>query len=528
MAGDMGGGDTQSSPEPALIRVVNLTKRFGTFTANESINLELHNGEIHALLGENGAGKSTLVKTLYGLLTPTSGQIYWNNAPISLKNPEQARALGIGMVFQHFSLFDNLTVADNIALVLPRSARLTDVPQMIEDVATRYGIKLQPDRPVWSLSAGERQRIEIVRCLLQDPKLLILDEPTSVLTPQEADQLFITLERLRSEGRALLYISHKLDEVKRLCSRATILRLGKVVGTCNPREESARSMANLMVGSQIADIRPASHHKIGDVRLSVENLTMMSPELHGTDLHNISFNVKAGEIFGIAGIAGNGQSELFAALSGETLANDGASVVIDGRQSGSLHVNERRRLNAAFVPEERNGHAAAPDFSLSDNVTLTYHATGRVVSGGLLQTQVARAISSEIVKTFDVRKSGPDPAAKTLSGGNLQKFVVGREILRQPGILVVNQPTWGVDAAAATAIRQALIDLAGQGAALLIISQDLDELFEISDRLAVINHGRLSDATAIQATSREEIGLLMAANAPSFVALEQGGVVHAH
>eukprot|EP01037_Dinobryon_pediforme_P011924 gene11924-12013_t len=475
MAENMGGQDTISNQDSALIRVVNLTKRFGTFTANESIDLELHNGEIHALLGENGAGKSTLVKTLYGLLTPTSGQIYWKNNPIFLKNPEQARTLGIGMVFQHFSLFDNLTVADNIALVLPRAAKLTDVPKMIEDVTARYGMKLQPDRPVWSLSAGERQRIEIVRCLLQDPKLLILDEPTSVLTPQEADQLFITLERLKSEGRALLYISHKLDEVKRLCNRATILRLGKVVGTCNPREESARSMANLMVGAQISDIRPASHHHIGNVRISAENLTMMSPELHGTDLHNISFAVKSGEIFGIAGIAGNGQSELFAALSGETLADDTASIVIDGRASGALNVNERRRLNVAFVPEERNGHAAAPDFSLSDNVTLTHHATGKVVSVGLLQTDVAKSISMAIIKAFDVRKSGADPAAKTLSGGNLQKFVVGREILRQPGILVVNQPTWGVDAAAAAAIRQALIDLAGQGAALVIISQDLDE-----------------------------------------------------
>ena len=520
--------DNTDQASSALIRVVNVTKRFGTFTANDSINLELHNGEIHALLGENGAGKSTLVKTLYGLLKPTSGQIYWNNAPITLENPEQARNLGIGMVFQHFSLFDNLTVADNIALVLPRSARLTDVPAMIADVAHRYGIKLEADRPVWSLSAGERQRIEIVRCLLQDPKLLILDEPTSVLTPQEADQLFITLERLKSEGRALLYISHKLDEVKRLCNRATILRLGKVVGTCNPREESARSMANFMVGSQIADIRPASQHEHGDVRLAVDNLTLISPELHGTDLKNIQFSVRSGESFGIAGIAGNGQSELFAALSGETPAVTDAAIQIDGRLCGGLDVNGRRRLKAAFVPEERNGHAAAPDFSLSDNVILSHHATGKVVAHGLLQTETAKAISADIIKTFDVRKSGTDPAAKTLSGGNLQKFVVGREILRHPGILIVNQPTWGVDAAAAAAIRQALIDLAGQGAALVIISQDLDELFEISDRLAVINHGRLSQAKPVHTTTREEIGLLMAANAPVYAGSEQGGGVHAH
>jgi general nucleoside transport system ATP-binding protein len=528
MADNLDGHFDVSAQTTPLVRVDNVTKRFGTFTANDSINLELHNGEIHALLGENGAGKSTLVKTLYGLLKPTSGQIYWNNSPITLENPEQARALGIGMVFQHFSLFDNLTVADNIALVLSRSVKLSDVPTMITDVSQRYGIKLEPNRPVWSLSAGERQRIEIVRCLLQDPKLLILDEPTSVLTPQEADQLFITLERLKSEGRALLYISHKLDEVKRLCDRATILRLGKVVGTCIPSEESARSMANLMVGTQISDIRPSSHRKIGGIRLAVENLTMMSPELHGTDLKDVHFFVRSGEIFGIAGIAGNGQSELFAVLSGETLAEYNEAISFDDHPSGKLGVNSRRRLNVAFVPEERNGHAAAPDFSLSDNVILTAHADGKVVQHGLLQPDAAKVISADIINRFDVRKSGIDPAAKTLSGGNLQKFVVGREILRNPDILIVNQPTWGVDAAAAAAIRQALIDLAGQGAALVIISQDLDELFEISDRLAVINHGTLSEAKSVQSTTREEIGLLMAANSPVKFGSELEGRANAH
>lgn len=495
-----------------LVRIENVTKRFGSFTANDNINLELRAGEIHALLGENGAGKSTLVKMLYGLLAPTSGRILWNGEPINLANPEQARALGVGMVFQHFSLFDNLSVADNIALVLPKSAKLGDIPQLIKDIGTRYGMALEPNRPVWSLSAGERQRIEIARCLLQDPKLLILDEPTSVLTPQEADQLFVTLERLKSEGRALLYISHKLDEVKRLCDDATILRLGKVVGTCNPRQETARSMANLMVGAQIADIRTVQRRHTG-VRLAAQHLNAPSEEIHGTPLHDISFALNGGEILGVAGIAGNGQSEFFAALSGEVILPKKAMLLIDGQECGDNNINQRRELNAAFVPEERNGHAAVPDFSLSDNVVLCRHATGGVTVRGFLQPAKARAEAKRIIDNFDVRKSGADPAAKTLSGGNLQKFVVGREILREPGVLIVNQPTWGVDAAAAAAIRQALIDLAGRGSAVLVISQDLDELFEISDRICVINRGWLSEAVSAQKTTREEIGLLMGANA---------------
>jgi len=510
----------QSNTAP-LVQVENVTKRFGAFTANDSINLELRAGEIHALLGENGAGKSTLVKMLYGLLAPTSGRILWNGTPVSLANPEEARALGIGMVFQHFSLFDNLSVADNIALVLPKSAKLDTVPALIADIGKRYGIALQPNRLVWSLSAGERQRIEIARCLLQDPKLLILDEPTSVLTPQEADQLFVTLERLKSEGRALLYISHKLDEVKRLCDRATILRHGKVVGTCNPRNESARSMANLMVGAQISDVR-ASKRIQGGIRLACKNLNAPSAEMHGIHLTNISFCVNGGEILGVAGIAGNGQSEFFAALSGETQLVNPNMLFLDGKPAANLGINARRVLNAAFVPEERNGHAAVPDFALSDNIVLSRHATGGVTLSGFLQPAKARAEAKRVIEGFDVRKSGPDPAARTLSGGNLQKFVVGREILREPGVLVVNQPTWGVDAAAAAAIRQALLDLAARGTAILVISQDLDELFEISDRICVINGGHLSEGVAARLTTREEVGLLMAANASPI------GGPHAH
>jgi ABC-type uncharacterized transport system ATPase subunit len=514
-------GDRQPvAQSAALLAVRGITKRFGAFTANDNVTLGLSPGEIHALLGENGAGKSTLVKMLYGLLAPTEGDILWNGAPIRLPNPNAARALGIGMVFQHFSLFDNLSVAENIALVMPKTDKLDDIPAKIDQISRAYGMGLEPNRPVWSLSAGERQRIEIARALLQDPKVLILDEPTSVLTPQEAEKLFETLDRLKSEGRALLYISHHLEEVKRLCERATILRRGKVVGTCDPQVETARSMAALMVGTQIAEVRPGGQHDLGKDRLIVSSLNAAAPTLHGVSLKNVKLNVRGGEVFGIAGVAGNGQSELFAALSGEILSSEPGAIVIDGHPVGVLGISERRALNAGFVPEERNGHAAAPDFSLSDNIVLTGHGSDGMTRAGFINGGLAQEQSKKVIATFDVRTGLPDPLARTLSGGNLQKFVVGREILREPALLVINQPTWGVDALAAATIRQALLDLCARGAALLIISQDLDELFEISDRIAVIHTGTLSEALPARSATRESIGLLMAGMG--------GGDGHAH
>ncbi len=495
-------------PTP-LFGAYGIVKRFGGFTANDGVDLEIRAGEIHALLGENGAGKSTLMKILYGLLEPTEGVVTHRGEIVQLPNPEAARRLGIGMVFQHFSLCENLTVAENIALVMPKDLSGRGLADRIARLGIDYGLHLEPDRPVWSLSAGERQRIEIVRCLLQDPKLVILDEPTSVLTPGEAEVLFTVLERLAREGRALLYISHRLDEVRRLCVRATILRAGKVVGTCDPREETVRSLAAMMVGNAVRDVTAGPGARIGRERLRLDHLSLPGPGLHATALRDVSLSVAGGEILGIAGIAGNGQAELFAALSGETRAPEPSAVRLEGQPVGGLGITARRRLGAGFVPEERNGHAAAPQMSLSENALLSRHPTAALTRFGWLRLGAARKLAERVIETFDVRKAGPDPAAGTLSGGNLQKFVVGREILAEPGILVINQPTWGVDAAAAAHIRQAVIDLAARGAAILVISQDLDELFEIADSIAVLHAGTLSAAIASGETSRESIGLLM-------------------
>jgi simple sugar transport system ATP-binding protein len=497
-------------PAPPLVSLRGIVKRFGTLTANDRIDLDIRAGEIHALLGENGAGKSTLVKILYGLLQPNEGEIRWQGRPVALAGPDDSAALGIGMVFQHFSLFDNLTVAENIAVSLPRDVPLVDLDQRIAEVGKRYGLALEPDRPVWTLSAGERQRIEIVRALLLEPKLLILDEPTSVLTPQEADTLFETLEKLAAGQCGLLYITHRLEEVRRLCDRATVLRAGKVVAACDPRKETVSRLASLMVGSEVVEVRAAPVHALGPVRFEMTGLSLPSPELHGIALRNVSLAVRGGEIVGIAGVAGNGQSELFAAMSGEMVAASPGAVRLDDSPVGSMGIDQRRRRNAAFVPEERNGHAAAPRLSLSENVVLSRHATGGVARRGLVDSGAARKVAAAISQAFDVRKGRADPPAGTLSGGNLQKFVVGREIMREPGVLIVNQPTWGVDAGAAATIRQALIDLAARGAAVIVISQDLDEIFAIADRIAVIHDGRLSDTHPAREIDRERIGLLMA------------------
>ncbi len=490
-----------------LLSINGLTKAYPGVVANDDVSFEIGVGEVHALLGENGAGKSTLVKMIYGLVKPDAGAMRLRGQAFAPPEPRAARADGIAMVFQHFSLFEALNVAENVALGMEDPPPMRDLARRIREVSETYGLPLDPFRVVGDLSAGERQRVEIIRCLLQDPKLLIMDEPTSVLTPQEVEILFETLRKLSAEGTAILYISHKLEEIRSLCDAATILRLGKVVGSCIPRETTARDMAEMMVGSSLKTPKPIDR-TLGEVALDITGLSVASPSEFGTSLKNIHLTLQEGEVLGIGGVAGNGQDELLAALSGEIRTHAGA-VKLNGAPVGNLGPNQRRALGLLAAPEERLGHAAAPDMSLTENALLTGAVRQGLAKKGFLKWAATQSFADTIIKAFDVRTPGPANAARSLSGGNLQKFVIGREVLQNPKVLVVNQPTWGVDAAAAASIRQAILDLAGDGAAVLVISQDLDELMEISGRFAALNEGRLSDIRPTENLSVDEIGLMM-------------------
>jgi simple sugar transport system ATP-binding protein len=490
-----------------LLRVEGVTKAYPGVVANSDVSFAISEGEVHALLGENGAGKSTLVKMIYGLVKPDSGRMMFRGQPYHPSEPRAARTAGVAMVFQHFSLFDALSVAENVALGMENPPPMKELSGRIRAVSTEYGLPLDPGRMVGDLSAGERQRVEIIRCLLQDPKLLIMDEPTSVLTPQEVDILFKTLRQLSAEGTAILYISHKLEEIRALCDEATILRRGKVVATCTPREVSAREMAELMVGATLTPPARAGTPK-GEVALEVRGLSVASPIPFGTSLKDVSFSVARGEVLGIAGVAGNGQDELLLALSGE-LPSPAGAVRIAGRDAGAVGPNGRRAAGLVAAPEERLGHAAAPDMTLVENALLSGLVRKGLARRGFIDWGATEAFAAGIVKEFDVRTPGTHVAARALSGGNLQKFVVGRELSQAPTVIVINQPTWGVDAAAAASIRQAILDRAAEGAAVVVISQDLDELLEIADNFAAMNEGRLTPVRPVQGLTMDQIGLMM-------------------
>lgn len=487
-----------------------ICKSYPSIVANQDIDLNVREGEIHAVLGENGAGKSTLMKIIYGITKPDAGSLLWEGREVRIQNPAQARLLGIGMVFQHFALFESLTVAENIVLALDKPEPIHHLSQRISEISQRYGIPIEPHRMVHTMSVGERQRVEIVRCLLQKPKLLIMDEPTSVLTPQAVLKLFETLRRLAAEGCSILYISHKLDEIRALCDTATVLRGGKVTGFANPRAVSAQQLARMMIGTELPKCE--THPQVpGDVLLKVTGLNAKSVDPFGTDLKNINLAVRGGEIVGIAGISGNGQKELLEAISGESPVKGqtkAGTIMLCGHAVGLLNPQQRRLVGLTFVPEERLGRGAVPSMSLADNALLTGARQG-LVRWGVIQSKLAQQFAASVVERFKVATGHAAPLASSLSGGNLQKFIVGREVLLKPKVMVLAQPTWGVDVGAAVLIHQALIDLRNKGVAVLVISEELEELFMISDRLAVLSNGTLSEAIQTSQTNATQIGLQM-------------------
>lgn len=484
-----------------------ITKRYPATIANDRVDLTVLAGEIHAVLGENGAGKSTLMNIIYGVTKPDSGRVIWDGTEIRIANPAAARQLGIGMVFQHFSLFDTLTVVENIALGLPGKRPMAELARQVEETAHRYGLDLQPQRYVHTLSVGERQRVEIVRALLGEPRLLILDEPTSVLTPQAVSTLFDTLRALAAGGCSILYISHKLDEIRSLCHRCTVMRGGQVTGVCDPRTETEASLSRLMIGAEPPAIKPRRQAP-GKIMLAVRGLTVARAHAFATPLDNIEFDLRAGEILGVAGVSGNGQQELLAVLSGEDTRAESTAIRLEGAAIGQRSVAWRRANGIGFVPEERLGRGAVPELTLAQNILLS-HQTKSTVAHGFIRTRAINDIARNIVARFSVKAPDEHATAASLSGGNLQKYIIGREVCREPRILLVAQPTWGVDVGASAQIRTEILALRDAGCAVLLISEEIDELFEISDRLVVLAKGRVSPSIKTGDASLDLIGRWM-------------------
>ena len=506
-----------SVPSTPRLELKGITKRYPSVVANSEVSLVVMPGETHAVLGENGAGKSTLMKIIYGSVKPDAGGVVFNGKVVHIRNPQEARALGISMVFQHFSLFDTITVAENVWLGLDKSLSLAAVTQSITAKAAQYGLDIDPARPVHTLGVGEMQRVEIIRALLTQPQLLILDEPTSVLTPQAVEKLFVVLKKLAAEGCSILYISHKLHEIRELCNACTVLRGGKVTGVCNPAEESNASLSRLMIGAEPPQLVHRAQ-KPGALVLRVKALSLARADQFGVDLDDVNLNLCAGEVVGIAGVSGNGQRELLYALSGEDVRAPAGSLQMGGVDIAAMNPDARRQLGLHFVPEERLGRGAVPTLSLAHNLLLTRNeaiSKGRFGVGWIKVRQL-QAQAGEVIRQFNVKAGGPQSVARSLSGGNLQKFIVGREIDAKPKLLIVSQPTWGVDVGASAQIRGAILALRDAGCAVLVVSEELDELFEVSDRLHVIARGRLSPSVRVADATVEKIGEWMSGlwNAP--------------
>ena len=472
-----------------LLSLSGIRKQYPAVLANDHISLDVMPGQIHAILGENGAGKSTLMKIIYGAVQPDAGDIRFNGKPVQIRNPQQARQLGISMVFQHFSLFDTLSVAQNVWLGLDKTLSLGEVTQRIRDKAAIYGLDLEPERPVHTLSVGEMQRVEIIRALLCEPRLLSLDEPTSVLTPQAVDKLFAVLRQLVEEGCSILYISHKLHEIRALCTHCTVLRAGRVSGECIPSEETNASLSQMMIGSEPPALNPKVSQP-GELVLDVRQLQLERQDPFGMNLLPLDLQVRQGEIVGIAGVSGNGQRELLYALSGEDTRAHPDSIHLLGQPMGSEGPAQRRALGLHFVPDERLGRGAVPSLSLAHNLLLT--RSDAINDIGWINMATLKTQAEAIIARYQVKAGGAHALAQSLSGGNLQKFIVGREIDAAPKLLIVSQPTWGVDVGASAQIRGALLALRDAGCAVLVVSEELDELFELSDRMHVMAQGRLS------------------------------------
>ena len=513
-------------PRISSLEMLAIVKQFPGVLANDHVDFDVRSGEVHALLGENGAGKSTLMRILYGLYQPSSGQIRLNGQPVEIRRPSDSIRLGIGMIHQHFMLVPSLTVAENVALGV-RSTRgpLTDlgkVTRRILELAEVYGLQVDPEVPVWQLAVGEQQRVEIVKALYRGAALLILDEPTAVLTPQEVDELFITLRKMAREGHALIFISHKLHEVLDISDRITVLRDGRVVGSKPTADTSQAELARMMVGRELAAAGERIERPPGPVRLELRGISALSDR--GTQaLRQVNLQVRAGEILGVAGVSGNGQRELAEVITGLRPATAG-QVLLGGEDLTGATPDRTMERGLAYIPEERNRDGMIREFSVSENLILREHAKRPYARAGFLSFRAIERISAELVDRFNVKTPSLDTPMKNLSGGNVQKVILARELSRRPDVLIAAQPARGLDIGAAEYVHLRLLDQRNAGTATLLISEDLDEILALSDRIVVIYEGQIMGEVKRESATPEQLGLLMAGVAPESKAEVRRGV----
>ena len=491
--------------------MLGISKSFHTTQANRDINFSVKSGEILGLLGENGAGKTTLMRILFGLIQPDTGEIRINGQPVRLHSPRQAIQKGIGMVHQHFKLVQNHTVAENIALGFEGAPFFfpgRHVVKRLKGFSERYGLEVKPWAKVWQLSAGEQQRVEIVKTLLQGAALLVLDEPTSVLTPQEAEELFAVLGRMKAEGQSVIFISHKLEEIISICDRVLVLRRGKLVGESGIGAIDKATLARMMVGREVLFDFEKPPLKPGRQVLSIKDLCVLGDRQQEA-VKKISFQIDQNEIFGIAGVSGNGQRELIEAITGLRSSSSG-SVLVDGRDVTNKSAGVISARGIAHIPEERIRFGVVPNLFIYENAVLKQHRR-RVFSGVLsLNYKSIRRHTEGLIERFRISAPSIDRPIKNLSGGNIQKLILGREISSEPTLLVAAHPTYGLDVGATEYIRKALLDLRSEGVAILLVSEDLEEIFELSDRIAVMFAGEIMGILPSSAAGIEDIGLMMA------------------
>jgi len=488
------------------LKISNVTKIYPGCVANDNVSLEFNSGKIYALLGENGAGKSTLVKILSGVIIPDEGEIYLNKNNLKLNSPLDAKKNDIGMVFQHFNLFETLSVFEN--LIIDSDEQRESLREKIDSIMKKYNFSIDLDIPVLNLSAGQKQKVEIIRCLIRSPKVLIMDEPTSVLTEQETSELFLSLKKFSEEGILIIYITHKLKEVMQLCDEVAVMRRGKLVSASEIKNENIESLANKMVGQNLKTIKKKKAKTSSDQLIKITNLNFTSEDPFETNLIDINFSVNRGECLGIAGISGNGQSELFQVLSGEIISEKN-SIEFNKNYIGDLSPQERREYLMAFSPEDRLEQAAIPQMKIFENVALNNFKSSNFFNNGLINENKIKEHSKKIISDFNVNTDNIELKSQFLSGGNLQKLIIGRELITSPDLLICFNPTWGLDVGAINYIHETLIKINEQNKSIILISTDTDELLKLSDKISVIHKGKLSKIMNAEEVTSEKLGTLM-------------------